>query len=512
MPFMISGEEFIRKIREIDEILIKARISSVEVVKKERRIKYYFICENVVDENLQKKVWVAARNLTPKTFEKVNVYFSKIVSDNELINAEIYKYISENLPSVAVMLKTTDIKSVVVGDNVKYSIKLTEDGAEYFTRSKCFDKINAYLSKKFCSDFYGTYEIKEREERESLLTEEVYAEKIEKISLRTIKLKSIYAIDDPLMGNTAIYIEDAKSGSVVVCGKIYEIVEKTTKNGKPFFIIRIDDTTGRISGVYFTRTKTYDKIKNLKEGDAIIVSGRMGEYNGNPSFTMEKINACEFPEDFVKKDRYKKPAPAAYKTVFPTPATTVKVKSVFEEEDVLPPELTEKEYVVFDIETTGLDLTNCEITEIGAVKVKNGKIAEQFTSLIKPDGKIPEEITALTGIDDGMVKDAPKIYTVLPDFLKFTDGATVVAQNAEFDSSFIKKYANAADYAFDNPVLDTMVISRQLISGLAHYNLKTLAEYFHITFRHHRALSDAYATAEIFIELIKIKNGGKKPN
>lgn len=205
---MISGEEFIRKIREIDETLVKARISSVEVVKKERRIKYYFICENVVDENLQKKVWVAARNLTPKTFEKVNVYFSKIVSDNELINAEIYKFISENLPSVAVMLKTTDIKSVVVGDNVKYSIKLTEDGAEYFMRSKCFDKINAHLSKKFCSDFYGTYEIKEREERESLLTEEVYAEKIEKISLRTIKVKSVYAIDDPLMGNTATHPPD----------------------------------------------------------------------------------------------------------------------------------------------------------------------------------------------------------------------------------------------------------------------------------------------------------------
>lgn len=502
---MISGEEFINEIRKIDEKLSRAKITSVEIVKKERRIKYHFICENAVDDELQKKVWIFARNLTPKTFEKVNVYFSKIVSNDELINNEIFKFIGETFPSLAVMLKSTDVKSAVVGDKVKYVLRLTEEGADYVSRFKCFDKINARLSKKFCSDFYGAFEIKEKEETESLLQESVYSSRIEKVSLRTIKLKDVYPIDDANMGNTAIYIEDAKSGSVVVCGKIYEITEKTTKKGKPFFVIRIDDTTGKLSGVYFTRTKTYDKIKRLKEGDAIIVSGRMGEYNGSLSFTMEKINLCEFPDNFVKQEKYKKPAPSEYKTVFPTFATTVKVKSVFEKEEPLPDELLKNEYVVFDIETTGLDVINCEITEIGAVKIKNGKIAEQFVSLVKPDGKIPEEIVKLTGIDDETVKNAPKIYSVLPDFLKFTENAVVVAQNADFDSSFIKKYASAADYAFDNRVEDTMVIARQLISGLAHYNLKTLAEYFNITFRHHRALSDAYATAEIFIELMKIK-------
>ena len=505
MPFMISEDEFINAIRGIDPKLARAKITSVEVVKSERRIRYFFICDNAIDENLQKKAYFVARKLTPETFEKVNVYFSKIVSNDELVNAEIFRFIGESFPSLAVMLKSTDVKSVVVGDKVKYVLRLTPEGAEYFSRFNCADKINAHLSKKFCSEFYGAFEIKEQEERESLLTEQVYASRIEKLSLRTIKVNGVYPIDDDKMGDTAVYIEDAKGGNVVLCGKIYEITEKTTKKGKPFFVIRIDDTTGRISGIYFTRAKTYEKIKRLKEGDAIIVSGRIGEYNGTLSFTMDKINLCEFPEDFVKKEKYKKPAPAEYKTVFPTPATTIKVKSVFEKEEPLPEKLTEKEYVVFDIETTGLDLTNCEITEIGAVKIKDGKITEQFTSLIKPDASIPEEITKLTGIDDALVKNAPKIFTVLPDFLKFTEGAIIVAQNAEFDSSFIKKYAAAADYAFDNEIMDTMVLGRQMISGLAHYNLKTLAEYFHITFRHHRALSDAYATAEIFIELMKMK-------
>lgn len=502
---MISEEEFINEIRRIDEKLSRAKITSVEVVKKERRIKYFFICDNAIDENLQRKAYFVARKLTPETFEKVNVYFSKIVSNDELINAEIFRFIGETFPSLSVMLNTTDIKSAVVGDKVKYTLRLTPEGAEYFSRFNCADKINAHLSKKFCSEFYGIVEVKDKEETESLLVEQVYSSRLEKISLRTIKVKDIYPIDDPSIGDTAVYIEDAKSGNVVLCGKIYEITEKTTKKGKPFFVIRIDDTTGRISGLYFTRTKTYDKIKKLSEGDAIIVSGRMGEYNGNPSFTMEKINLCEFPDDFVKKEKYKKPVPAEYKTVFPTPATTVKVKSVFEKDEPLPKELTDKEYVVFDIETTGLDIINCEITEIGAVKIKNGKITEQFVSLVKPSSKIPDDIVKITGIDDKMVQNAPKIITVLPDFLKFSEGATVVAQNADFDTSFIRKYADAFDYEFKGEIMDTMVLGRKLISGLSHYNLETLAKYFDITFRHHRALSDAYATAEIFIELMKIQ-------
>ena len=503
---MISEEEFIKEIRKIDEKLQHARIKSVEVIKKEKRIRYNFICENAVGDDLQRKAYFVARKLTPETFEKVNVNFIKIVSNEELINAEIFRFIGENYPSLAVMLKSTDIVSAVSDGSVKYFLRLTPEGAEYFSRFKCTDKISAALSKKFCSDFFGGYEIKEKEETESLLTDTVYASRLEKVTYRTIKVGGILPIDDPSVGDTAVYIEDAKGGNVVLCGVIYEITEKTTKNGKPFFVIRIDDTTGKISGVYFTRTRTYDKIKRLKEGDAIIVSGRIGEYNGSLSFTMDKINLCEFPENFVKKEKYKKPAPMEYKTVFPSPATTIKVKSVFETEEPLPEELTEKEYVVFDIETTGLDVINCEITEIGAVKIKGGKITEQFTSLIKPDSRIPEEITKLTGIDDALVKDAPKIFTVLPDFLKFTENAVVVAQNAEFDSSFIKKYAYSADYAFDNEIKDTMILGRQVIAGLAHYNLKTLAEYFGITFHHHRALSDAYATAEVFIELMKLKN------
>ncbi|MBO5927243.1 MAG: 3'-5' exoribonuclease, partial [Clostridia bacterium] len=231
-----------------------------------------------------------------------------------------------------------------------------------------------------------------------------------------------------------------------------------------------------------------------------------GDYNGRKSFTFEKINGCEFPDNFVKKEKYKKQPPKDYKLIFPTKAEVVKVSSVFDDDNFLPKELLENEYVVFDLETTGTDVMSNGITEIGAVKIRDGKMVEQFTSLIKPDYAISEEITNLTGINEEMVKNSPKIGAVIPDFIKFIQGATLVAHNADFDVKFIKRFAGAEDYAITNKVMDTLELSRRYLTMLKKADLKTVAEHFNIEFRHHRALSDAYATAEIFIELLKIKS------
>lgn len=500
-----TSEEILSEIRGIDESLKNARLSGIEIIRKEKRIKYNFICENVISDEVQKKVWVSLRAGTPRIFEKVNVYITKIVSNDELINNEIIKFITQNYPSVSIFLKNTDVRSKVMGDVVKYVVRLTEDNADYFSKSGAIVKLNEYLSKKFCSDFAGGLEIKEPEETVSLLSDEVYMNELQKIEHRTIKVLDMYPIDDPLMEDLAVYIEDALSGDIIVCGKITDITERETKNGKPFFIIHLDDTTGRLSGVYFSKKNTYNKIKELKVDDEIIVHGQVGEYQGRKSITFDKINRCTFPKDFVKKDKYKKTAPKEYSLIFPSPSSTVKIKSVFDMDGNLPTELTDTDYVVFDLETTGLELMSNGITEIGAVKVSNGKVVEQFTTLIKPDYPITQEIVKLTGITEEMVKDAPKISAVIPDFMKFIENAVLVAHNADFDLKFIKRFAGAEDYEVKNKVLDTVEMSRQCLPELRRNDLHTLADHFNITFHHHRALSDAYATAEIFIELMKIK-------
>ncbi len=504
-----SNAEFIADLRIIDERLKNIRVNSIEISRAERKIRYNFICDQTVDEELQKKILEEVERITLPAFKFVEITVKKIVSNDELINIEIYKYLSENFPSISIFLKPNDVISTVFGGVVKYVLRLTKDGAEYVRKNGTLTKLNEYLSKRFCSDFAGSTEIKEVEETVSLLSEEVYESELQKIEHRTIKVKSVFVIDDVTMGDTALYIEDAVSGSVTVCGKITDIVERQTKTGKPFFVIHLDDTTGRTSGVYFSKKNTYPKIKELAVGDEIIVKGSIGEYNGRKSFTFDKINRCEFPTDFVKKDRFKRTAPREYKTVFPTPSTTIKVSSVFDEVATLPKELTDNTFVVFDLETTGIDLMSNGITEIGAVKIVNGKMTEQFTTLVKPDYPITEENIAITGITPEMVKDSPKIGTVIPDFMKFIDGAILVAHNAEFDTKFIKRFAGGEEFEVKNKVMDTLEMARALLPQLKRHDLHTIADHFGIIFHHHRAMSDAYATAEAFIELMKIEKSSK---
>jgi len=499
-----SNEEFISDIRLIDERVKNIRISSIEIDRKEYKIRYNFICDTAVDEDLQRKILIEAEKITSPAFSTVEISVKKIVSNDQLVNNEIYNYLSANYPSISIFLKTTDVMSTVVGNVVKYVLRLTKDGAEYVARNGAISKLNDYLAKHFCSDFAGSVDIKEQDETVSLLSEEVYADELQKIEHRTIKVEDVVVIDDENIGDLALYIEDAVQGEVTVAGVVTDIAERQTKNGKPFLIIHLDDTTGKTSGVYFSKKSTYHKIKEITVGEAIIARGSIGDYNGRRSLTFDKINRCTFPKNFVKKDKYKKTAPREYKLIFPSEASTVKVKSVFDTEDVLPKELTENTYVVFDLETTGLDFMNNGITEIGAVKLVNGKVTEQFTTLVKPDYLITEENIAITGITPDMVKDAPKIGAVIPDFMKFIDGAILVAHNADFDMKFVKRFAGAEGYEVKNKVLDSVEIARAKLPQLRRHDLHTIAEHFGIVFHHHRALSDSYATAEAFIELMKI--------
>ena len=187
----------------------------------------------------------------------------------------------------------------------------------------------------------------------------------------------------------------------------------------------------------------------------------------------------------------------------------VKEATIFSGEESLPLELTEKEYVVFDLETTGTEPTLDMITEIGAVRIKDGKIVSSFQTLVNPNRKIHANIVALTGITDEMVKDAPKLEEVIGDFYKYVGDAILVGHNVDFDYKFIKYHAEPTGYVVNNKTMDTCQMARELIFGLPNYKLNTVGEHFKVKFLHHRALSDAYAAAQIFIELLKIKDRNK---
>ena len=163
-------------------------------------------------------------------------------------------------------------------------------------------------------------------------------------------------------------------------------------------------------------------------------------------------------------------------------------------------------YVVFDIETTGISPVNERITEIGAVRVVEGKITERFSTFVNPQKPIPFHIEQLTHISDDMVVDAPTIEEVLPNFLEFCKGAVLVAHNAEFDCGFIKENCRRLGLEFDFTYVDTMGISRFLLNQAKH-TLDAVAKTLNVSLEgHHRAVNDAECTAEIwekFIAMLK---------
>ena len=164
----------------------------------------------------------------------------------------------------------------------------------------------------------------------------------------------------------------------------------------------------------------------------------------------------------------------------------------------------EDEFCVFDIETTGLSVKDCAITEIGAVRYKNGKILDTFETFVNPKRHIGAEITDLTGITDEMVADAPGIEEVLPRFLDYVGDRVLVAHNASFDIGFIRAAAEAAGLAFEPTFVDTVALSRYCNTDLKRHKLDILAEYFGLgDFNHHRAFEDAHMLALIYEKLIE---------
>jgi len=168
------------------------------------------------------------------------------------------------------------------------------------------------------------------------------------------------------------------------------------------------------------------------------------------------------------------------------------------------------EIIVFDLETTGLSPQTCAITEIGAVKYKNGEVIEKFSEFVNPNMPVPEEIVKLTGITDEMVKDAPSIELVLPKFLEFAGNHVLVAHNASFDISFLRAAAEKYNISFTPTYLDTVSLSRYLNPEMKSHKLNNLAEHYNLgDFDHHRAFEDAHMLALILDKMIaKLKAEG----
>ncbi len=168
--------------------------------------------------------------------------------------------------------------------------------------------------------------------------------------------------------------------------------------------------------------------------------------------------------------------------------------------------LNNVQFLILDIETTGLSPTSCEITEIAAVVVRDGQIVDSYQTLVSIDAEIPAYISEATGIYSQMLTNAPKLPQVLDRFLEFATGSVIVGHNIRFDLGFIIAAFEQLSLRFNNesPIVDTLHLAKKLLTGeVSNFKLETLARELHLDHTpSHRAMPDVLATVDLLFYLI----------
>ena len=388
--------------------------------------------------------------------------------------------------------------------NISLSFSLTSEECE-----KICKEIYYFLESRFFYNFKITYnivasEVDELEDHKTEILDNLSAP----ILINKIKVNKIENIIGEITENTCYPFEFYKNPeeNVILCGNLVSIneIEYTKKDGETKgvrYALKIKCLDKTFDASLFPIKKNLELIKTIEAGIDIIVSGSLDSFNNGLSLKVKNLAKCEILHYEKPKHELNKEF-KNYRFVIPQKYEEVSQINLFEE-NVKKDYLMNNEFVVFDIETTGLDYMTHTLTEIGAVKIKNGKIIETFSTLINPEQEISSEITKITGITQEMVKDAPKLNDIIPDFFKFCKNSILVGQNVQFDFGFIDYYSRQINYVFDHEKDDTMIIAKKHMF-LKNYKLKTIAESLNVPLINaHRAINDALATAKVFIKLIE---------
>ncbi len=380
-----------------------------------------------------------------------------------------------------------------------------------------------------------------------------------------VSLKSLNPILGRPIKNTPISIREITSleKSATVWGDIFSVDSHETRDGtKVIYSIYITDYTGSIILKIIENKNRTSYLKNLKNGVTIVVQGDLSDDKYERETVMRpkaislasKIKVVDnAPKKRVELHMHTNMSamdginsaseliqrahewghtavaitdhgvaqsyPEAMNTANAIKKSGGEMKIIYGLEayfvdDMLPIVTGDKnqklddEYICFDLETTGFNAKSDKIIEIGAVRVKNNEILDEFCTFVNPNTYIPERITEVTGITSEMVADAPSEKDAIEQFIKFCgDDPVLVAHNANFDVSFIKDACERLKINFEFTFVDTVPISRALIMSAKNHKLDTIAKILKIPeFNHHRASDDARALAYIFIELLKMAN------
>ncbi len=515
--------EFLEKIRENDG-LKNAILQEISLVKRTGVAEFFLVTDRAYSALEEKRAREICADFLPEGLT-ATVKIEKRTPDKEMIKSRVYEYIKKVFPAAGAFLDADSVEVETLTSGANFYVDIAAGEQSLFSSGKILDEVSRYLSSIYCGSFYGNVRIVEKEEVDSSLLDEIPEAKEEVVlqEIREFPICEYVKIDgfDLLPLKSAVYMADcnAVEGNFCVCGAIQFIEEvsytrHSEKTGldeqRTRFSISVSDGTGNIRTTYFPKKATVEKVRELKIGDKIVLTGCNEEYNGFRSFKTSKLNYGQPPEGFIPTPRKGKPVPKFYHAVFPEEYVDYTQTGLFDNLNK-PDDLKKNVFVCFDLETTGLNNNPAmgkmdKIIELGAVKIIGGEIKEKFSSFVACPDRLSKEIIELTGIEDKDLVGAPDVERVLADFFKFTDGAILVGHNVTFDYRFVKYYGEQYGYMFDKKQYDTLALAQELLRGkIANYKLNSVADYYGFVFNHHRAFDDACVTAKCFIELIKAK-------
>lgn len=495
------------------------------ILSQENRVNF----ERIINDNM------------PKGFT-YEIRFVKNFINTDSIIPQIDYFFEHNHPAILYKTKL----AIVENGAIKAELIVDEKSYERFENKRILSEISQYLTEYFCCDADIVATSEKFAEVEVKHVENDFDLDITEPAIRTIDVTDVMKYIGEQIDEKPVYIKDIKTptDTAVICGKITffkdyvrkpkekeedknkkkeepktneelekaaEEKAKTELSIKKYYKMAIEDFTGKMSAIAFSTKSTLALLDAMQVGAEVVVRGKVEEdkFSDGLSMVIKEISTCKLPAIFTEQITWKE-EPKQYRYIYPEEMEAQEQVDLFAfssgKEKPTPKHLQNKDFVVFDFETTGLHVFEGDkIIEIGAVKIKNGKIAERFMCFVNPEKPISAEITSLTGITDKDVANAHTIEKVMPDFYKFTRNVVLVGQNVSFDYGFLNYYGKKCGYNFETEMEDTWQLAMQNLRGLKNYKLKTICARLGVSLENaHRAVHDATATAECFIKLYEI--------
>ena len=500
----------------------KVKLKSVQYDEQHNTCDVCFVyAEWYILDETQKQEIIKICHETLADVSNINVKFRGAYVDKEILFSMFIDFLEKHYKALKEAFSLNDIQFKKDDQSIKITLKTDKITANMikagsflrelkeYIQAECFYNVDIAVDGSLTCDIEAIN--KTQKQLGSTLSWALEQEKnLNKLCVDKIEYLMGRVIEE--QPQFILMAKEHQNEPMTLCGVVSSFNESTYKkkskypNIEPVDAIRITfnltDASGTIRVVMFPNDQDVQKLRLITDGQQLIISGTVNNYNDQLSFRAKSISTCHITQNEIHYCY--RGVDDKFNYVVPKPWIEVTQMDLFSMmADNVSDYLKQNTIVMFDLETTGLDPERCMITEIGAVKIKNGKCVETFQTLVNPQTPIPREVVEKTHITDEMVKDAPTIDQVMPDFYKFVDGAILSAYNIAFDYAFLDRIGHKLRFKFDNKQIDCLDVVRQKVASLSNYKLTTVSKALNIELKNaHRALADALAAAKVFIKLM----------